>query len=248
MNPKGPWTMDQKLFVLVHDPLPNRMKAINMLQFSFPVLSLINICFVWIFVVVALKGAATLKARAGYKNRLNGSAPVLPIEESNELDSDLEKHRTMLAKGAQLTIHTSDGTLIFYMIISKFVFWVSFFFLLLILFCLLGREVLAEVSVHHPKQPSQGLIFAICLFLLSFGYMPKIQSKSQSGFTTHAQNILKNSYIIAGHSQDKEAESDEYFFKQEGKWVFYFSFIPLLSLKPILLLQLWGPVSSHYVN
>ena len=83
-----------------------------MLQFSFPVLSLINICFAWIFVVVALKGAATLKGRAGYKNRLNGSAPVLPIEESNELDSDLEKHRSMLAKGAQLTFHTSDGTLI----------------------------------------------------------------------------------------------------------------------------------------
>ncbi|KAJ9689134.1 hypothetical protein PVL29_014670 [Vitis rotundifolia] len=57
----------------------------------------------------SLKGAATLKARAGYKNRLNGSAPVLPIEESNELDSDLEKHRSMLAKGAQLTFHTSDG-------------------------------------------------------------------------------------------------------------------------------------------
>ncbi|RVW21197.1 hypothetical protein CK203_114807 [Vitis vinifera] len=58
---------------------------------------------------IALKGAATLKGRAGYKNRLNGSAPVLPIEESNELDSDLEKHRSMLAKGAQLTFHTSDG-------------------------------------------------------------------------------------------------------------------------------------------
>ena len=64
------------------------------------------------YVVVALKGAAALKARTGYKNSLNGSAPVLPIEESNELDSDLEKHTSMLAKGAQLTIHTSDGTLV----------------------------------------------------------------------------------------------------------------------------------------
>lgn len=61
--------------------------------------------------VVALKGAATLKGRTGYKNRLNGSAPVLPIEESKKFDSDLEKHRSMLAKGAQLTIRASDGTL-----------------------------------------------------------------------------------------------------------------------------------------
>ncbi|KAF3452862.1 hypothetical protein FNV43_RR03295 [Rhamnella rubrinervis] len=57
----------------------------------------------------SLKGAATLKQRTGCKNRLKGIAPVLPIEESCEIDLDLEKCRSTLAKGAELGIETPDG-------------------------------------------------------------------------------------------------------------------------------------------
>lgn len=58
---------------------------------------------------LALKGAATLKARSGCKNMLNGSVPVLPIEDSHEVDFDFEKCRSMLAMGAHLNIETPDG-------------------------------------------------------------------------------------------------------------------------------------------
>ncbi|CAB4262354.1 unnamed protein product [Prunus armeniaca] len=57
----------------------------------------------------ALKGAATLKERSGCKNRLNGVAPVMPIEDNPEVDFDFEKYRSMLAIGAQLSIETPDG-------------------------------------------------------------------------------------------------------------------------------------------
>uniref|UniRef100_A0A2N9EN13 PH domain-containing protein n=1 Tax=Fagus sylvatica TaxID=28930 RepID=A0A2N9EN13_FAGSY len=57
----------------------------------------------------SLKGAATLKARSGCKNRLNGSAPILPIEDNNDMDFNFEKHRTILAKGAELSVETPDG-------------------------------------------------------------------------------------------------------------------------------------------
>ncbi|XP_010687699.2 VAN3-binding protein [Beta vulgaris subsp. vulgaris] len=59
----------------------------------------------------SLRGAATLKARAGCKNMLNG-APILPIDVDNcKLDDDLdfEKGRAILAKGAELTIETANG-------------------------------------------------------------------------------------------------------------------------------------------
>lgn len=57
----------------------------------------------------SLKGASTLKARSGCKNRLNGSAPILPIEDNNDLDFNFEKHRTILAKGTELSVETPDG-------------------------------------------------------------------------------------------------------------------------------------------
>ncbi|CAL2226361.1 unnamed protein product [Prunus armeniaca] len=57
----------------------------------------------------SLKGAATLKERSGCKNRLNGAAPVMPIEDNPEVDFDFEKYRSMLAIGAQLSIETPDG-------------------------------------------------------------------------------------------------------------------------------------------
>ncbi|XP_021865379.2 VAN3-binding protein [Spinacia oleracea] len=59
----------------------------------------------------SLRGAATLKARSGYKSRLNGE-PVLPIDVDNcKLDDDLDfvKSRTTLSKGAELTIETANG-------------------------------------------------------------------------------------------------------------------------------------------
>lgn len=59
--------------------------------------------------VAAVKGATTLKARTGCKNRLKGIAPVLPIEDSHEIDFDLEKCRLALDKGAELGIETPDG-------------------------------------------------------------------------------------------------------------------------------------------
>ncbi|KAL2939870.1 VAN3-binding protein [Bienertia sinuspersici] len=61
--------------------------------------------------VTALRGAATLKARSGCKNRLNG-APILPIDvDSSKLDedNDFDRHRAVLAKGAEFTIETANG-------------------------------------------------------------------------------------------------------------------------------------------
>ncbi|GAB4838183.1 hypothetical protein Ancab_027712 [Ancistrocladus abbreviatus] len=57
----------------------------------------------------SLRGAATLKARTGCRNRMNGSAPVMPIEDSNDYDFDFEKCRSLLAKPTELTIQASDG-------------------------------------------------------------------------------------------------------------------------------------------
>lgn len=59
--------------------------------------------------MAALKGATTLKARSGCKNKVNGIAPILPIEESLEIDFDLETCRSTLAKGAELGVETPDG-------------------------------------------------------------------------------------------------------------------------------------------
>ncbi|KAF3564891.1 hypothetical protein DY000_02017703 [Brassica cretica] len=58
----------------------------------------------------SLKGAATLKARRSCNiNRLNGSAPVLPIEESSELPPEFEKNRYLLSQGTDLFVETPDG-------------------------------------------------------------------------------------------------------------------------------------------
>ncbi|KAJ4833131.1 hypothetical protein Tsubulata_006239 [Turnera subulata] len=58
----------------------------------------------------SIRGAATLKARAGCKNMLNGSAPVLPIEDSStDIDFDFAKCRSILANGSQLHVETPDG-------------------------------------------------------------------------------------------------------------------------------------------
>ena len=62
--------------------------------------------------LTALRGAATLKARAGFVNRALNGAPVLPVEMDNsKLDDDLDLERcaSVLAKGAILTIRTADG-------------------------------------------------------------------------------------------------------------------------------------------
>ncbi|KAL8488725.1 hypothetical protein ACS0TY_024394 [Phlomoides rotata] len=57
----------------------------------------------------SIRGADTLKARTGCKSRLNGSSPVLPLEDNNELVFNFEKCRSILAKGAELNVETSDG-------------------------------------------------------------------------------------------------------------------------------------------
>ncbi|WOH01169.1 hypothetical protein DCAR_0520550 [Daucus carota subsp. sativus] len=58
----------------------------------------------------SLKGAATLKERNVCKNRLKGSAPVLPIEENDESHlEDFQQCLSILAKGADLNIETSNG-------------------------------------------------------------------------------------------------------------------------------------------
>ena len=60
----------------------------------------------------ALKGAATLKARSGCKNGLNGGVPILPIEDNNnDLDLDFTKGRSILAEGAELHVETPEGQL-----------------------------------------------------------------------------------------------------------------------------------------
>ncbi|KAK6135615.1 hypothetical protein DH2020_030626 [Rehmannia glutinosa] len=56
-----------------------------------------------------IKGVDTLKARSGYKNILNGSSPVLPLEDNKETDFNFEKCRSILARGADLNIETTEG-------------------------------------------------------------------------------------------------------------------------------------------
>uniref|UniRef100_A0A1J3JGP2 VAN3-binding protein n=1 Tax=Noccaea caerulescens TaxID=107243 RepID=A0A1J3JGP2_NOCCA len=58
----------------------------------------------------SLRGAATLKARRSCKiNRLNGSAPVLPIEDSSDFPPEFDKNTSILAKGTDLFVETPDG-------------------------------------------------------------------------------------------------------------------------------------------
>ncbi|KAJ7979540.1 VAN3-binding protein [Quillaja saponaria] len=57
----------------------------------------------------SLRGANTLKARSGFKNRLHGNALVLPIEGNNVSEFDFERGRSVLAKGAQLFVKTPEG-------------------------------------------------------------------------------------------------------------------------------------------
>ncbi|KAK9130248.1 hypothetical protein Sjap_010735 [Stephania japonica] len=58
----------------------------------------------------SLRGAATLRARPGRRrDRFNGGTPVLPIEENSEVDFEFDKFRSVLAKGADLSIETADG-------------------------------------------------------------------------------------------------------------------------------------------
>ncbi|KAG2310814.1 hypothetical protein Bca4012_025321 [Brassica carinata] len=64
----------------------------------------------WYLVNKSLRGAATLKAkRSGKINRLNGSTPVLPIEDSSDLLSEFDKNTSLLAKGADLFVETPYG-------------------------------------------------------------------------------------------------------------------------------------------
>ncbi|OVA15733.1 protein of unknown function DUF828 [Macleaya cordata] len=59
----------------------------------------------------SLRGAATLRARPGRTERLTRSKPILPIDDNKDLDCDFdfEKFRSVLAKGADLSIESSDG-------------------------------------------------------------------------------------------------------------------------------------------
>ncbi|KAI3715113.1 hypothetical protein L6452_22081 [Arctium lappa] len=57
----------------------------------------------------SLRGATTLKTRSTYKNRLNANVPVLPIEENTNLEFDFEKCQSILRRGTELSIKTSDG-------------------------------------------------------------------------------------------------------------------------------------------
>ncbi|GAV86200.1 Auxin_canalis domain-containing protein/PH_2 domain-containing protein [Cephalotus follicularis] len=57
----------------------------------------------------SLKGAATLQARAGCKTKINGSTPLLPIVDNNDIDFDFNKCKSILAKGAELSVGTPNG-------------------------------------------------------------------------------------------------------------------------------------------
>ncbi|XP_022134716.1 VAN3-binding protein isoform X2 [Momordica charantia] len=57
----------------------------------------------------SLKGAATLKARSEYKNRSTGVSSVLPIEDNHEIDFNLEKSKSTLAKGLILKLESPNG-------------------------------------------------------------------------------------------------------------------------------------------
>ncbi|XP_038878421.1 VAN3-binding protein [Benincasa hispida] len=59
----------------------------------------------------SLKGAATLKARSECKNKSSGVASVLPIEDNHEIEIgfNLEKSRSILAKGVLLKVESPNG-------------------------------------------------------------------------------------------------------------------------------------------
>ncbi|XP_077236758.1 auxin canalization protein (DUF828) [Tasmannia lanceolata] len=56
----------------------------------------------------SLRGAATLRARPGRRER-DGIAPPLPLKEKKDLGFDFGKYRILLAKGSQVIVRTSDG-------------------------------------------------------------------------------------------------------------------------------------------
>lgn len=60
----------------------------------------------------SLRGAQTLEARSGCKKLLDSSSAsilILPIEDKNNFPIDLDKCRSVLAKGTQLGVQTLDG-------------------------------------------------------------------------------------------------------------------------------------------
>lgn len=77
--------------------------------------------------------------------------------------------------------------------------------------------MLAEVSVYHAEQPGQGLIFSFSLFPSIFWLHAQNRVQKPKAALQHMLKIFLFILITTGYSQDKEAESDEYFFQQEGK-------------------------------
>lgn len=63
-----------------------------------------------VYICIALRGAATLRARTGRRER-DSSTNNLPVEENNNFDFDFDfgKYRALLARGAEVEVRTSDG-------------------------------------------------------------------------------------------------------------------------------------------
>ncbi|XP_068653450.1 VAN3-binding protein [Aristolochia californica] len=57
----------------------------------------------------SLRGAATLKARPGRKERGDGGGHILPFEGHKGFEMDYDKYRAVLAKGSELKVRTADG-------------------------------------------------------------------------------------------------------------------------------------------
>ncbi|KAL5699386.1 hypothetical protein ACHQM5_030297 [Ranunculus cassubicifolius] len=61
----------------------------------------------------SLRGASTLRARPGCRDRLHGSRTMIPIEDKTKINFDFGKCRSMLAKGSDFGIEKSDGKYVY---------------------------------------------------------------------------------------------------------------------------------------
>ena len=73
---------------------------------------------------------------------------MLPIEDSCEIDLDLEKCRSTLAKGAELGIETPDGQ--YNMVFFLLYFTIKFFVIYMHANFICNRGLRGKISVNRP--------------------------------------------------------------------------------------------------
>ncbi|XP_068649171.1 uncharacterized protein [Aristolochia californica] len=108
----------------------------------------------------SLRGAATLKARPGRKQRGGGGGHILPFEGHKSFEmEDYHNYRTVLAKGTELKVRTMDGKLSAAFITALIHFQVPFLINLPLLLSscdIICRTSQTIIRVGDTEQPSKG--------------------------------------------------------------------------------------------